>query len=181
MRNVQKILVPVDFSEHSANGLKYAASLADEMKAELIVLHVFDKKRKSSLLEPLGIFEGLPVPSSGSMGRIAVDVWIGEKALDLYNFVQKTIPNPHRVTIKRMVRIGSPAREIRAVAKQEKIDLIVLESRRKSFFSYLAARGTFLKLISKFPYPVLLTPPISRRGREPGSPLMFMPLLPPQT
>ncbi len=182
MRKVQKILVPVDFSEQSANGLKYAASLADEMKAELIVLHIFDKKRTSSLLKPLAIFEGWPVSWNDSTGRIPIDVWMREKALDLYNFIQKVIRNPHQLTIKRMVRIGNPAKEIRAVAKQENIDLIVLESRKKSLFSYLTARGTFLKLISKFPYPVLLTPPISRRGREPGSPLIFMPLLkPPQT
>ena len=176
MRKVQKILVPVDFSEQSANGLKYAASLADEMKAELIVLHIFDKKRRSALLEPLGIFEGWPVPSNGTTGRIAIDVWMREKALDLYNFVQKVIRNPHQLTIKRMVKMGNPAKEIRAVAKQEGIDLIVLESRKKSFFSYLSARGTFQKLISKFPYPVLLTPPISRRDRVAGSPSIFAPL-----
>ncbi len=179
MRKIQKILVPVDFSEQSANGLKYAASLADEMKAELIVLHIFDKKTKSSFLEPLAFFED--GSSNDSTGRVPIDVWMREKALDLYNFVQKVIRNPHRLTIKRLVKTGNPAREIRAVARQEKIDLIVLESRKKSLFSYFTPRGTFLKLISKFPYPVLLTPPISRRGRESGSPLIFMPLLkPPQ-
>lgn len=50
MNTVQKILVPVDFSERSANGLQYAASLAQEMKADLIVLHVFDKSEP--LLKP---------------------------------------------------------------------------------------------------------------------------------
>lgn len=176
MRKIQKILVPVDFSEQSANGLRYAASLADEMKAELIVLHIFDKEKEGSFLERLATFEGWPMSSNDCTVRIPSDVWMREKALDLYNFIQEVIRRPYQFTIKKMVRIGNPAKEIRAVARQEKIDLIVLESRKKSFFSYLSARGTFQKLISKFPYPVLLTPPISRRDRVAGSPSIFAPL-----
>jgi len=45
MNRVRKILVPVNFSEDSANGLKYAVSLAQETQAELVVLHVTQKKR----------------------------------------------------------------------------------------------------------------------------------------
>lgn len=37
MNRVRKILVPVNFTEDSANGLKYAASLAEETQAELVV------------------------------------------------------------------------------------------------------------------------------------------------
>ena len=44
MSALQKILVPVDFSEESANDLKYAVSLAQETEAELVVLHVTQKK-----------------------------------------------------------------------------------------------------------------------------------------
>jgi nucleotide-binding universal stress UspA family protein len=44
MNTVRKILVPIDFSEDSANGLKYAVSLAQKTQAELIVLHVTQKK-----------------------------------------------------------------------------------------------------------------------------------------
>ena len=44
MSALQKILVPVDFSEESANDLKYAVSLAQETEAELVVLYVTQKK-----------------------------------------------------------------------------------------------------------------------------------------
>ena len=40
MNTVAKILVPVDFSEDSANGLKYAVSLAQKTQAELVVLYL---------------------------------------------------------------------------------------------------------------------------------------------
>ena len=45
MNTVRKILVPVDFSEDSANGLIYSLSLAQKTQAELIVLHVTGKVR----------------------------------------------------------------------------------------------------------------------------------------
>ena len=45
MNTVRKILVPVDFSEDSANGLTYSVSLAQKTQAELIVLHVTQKRR----------------------------------------------------------------------------------------------------------------------------------------
>jgi hypothetical protein len=44
MNRVRKILVPVNFSDDSANGLNYAASLAEETQAELVVLHVIPKE-----------------------------------------------------------------------------------------------------------------------------------------
>ncbi len=167
MNTVQKILVPVDFSEQSANGLKYAASLAQEMKTELIVLHVFDKDEPYSFLDSLATFEGWPIPRNGST-RIPVDIWLRERALDLYNFIQKEVRNPNRLRIKRKVRIGNPVKEILGVAKEERIDLIVLALQKKSLFSYLMARGTWLKFIWRFPCPVLLTPPIPRERPERG-------------
>lgn len=176
MKTVQKILVPVDFSEQSAKGLKYAASLAQEMKAELIVLHVFDKNKRYPMLESLATLEGWPVPPRG-FPRIPVDVWFREKALDLYHFIEKGIRDPGRLKIKRRVRIGKPVEEIITLAREEEVDLIVLQTRKESFFSYLTARGRFLKLIWQFPYPVLLTPPRSDDGREPGRPLIFLPIL----
>jgi nucleotide-binding universal stress UspA family protein len=39
-KNIQKILVPVDFSPNSENALEFAAECADKMKASIVVLHV---------------------------------------------------------------------------------------------------------------------------------------------
>jgi nucleotide-binding universal stress UspA family protein len=43
MRKLNKILVPIDFSEESARALRYALSLAKETRAELVALHVIEK------------------------------------------------------------------------------------------------------------------------------------------
>lgn len=171
MNTVQKILVPVDFSERSANGLKYAASLAQETKADLIVMHVLDRDERDPFLDSLAAFEGWPMPPNGPT-RMPVDRLLRERSLDLYNFIQRVVENPGRLRIRRRVEMGNPVKEIVAAAKEERIDLIVLALRKKSLFSYLMARGTVWKSVWRFPCSVLLTPPIFKDRSEPTEPLV---------
>ena len=156
MNPVRKILVPVDFSEDSAHDLKYAVSLAQETQAELVVLHVTTRKDADSFLDLLATMEGVPMlnPRAG----LPVDRLLREKALDLYYFVEKVIGNPQPLKIGRRVALGKKAETIVRVTKDESIDLVVLAVRKKSLFPYLTARGKLVKMISRFPCPVLLKP-----------------------
>lgn len=157
MNRIRKILVPIDFSEDSANGLKYAVSLAQETQAELVVLHVTQKKEADSFLSLLAVMEGWPMLNPPA--AIPVDRLLGEKALDLYRFIEKVVKNPGRLKIRRKVALGNKEEQILGVAKEENIDLVVLGMRKQSFFPYLMARTRLLKMISRFPCPVLLKPP----------------------
>jgi nucleotide-binding universal stress UspA family protein len=157
MNTARKILVPVNFSEDSADGLKYAVSLAQETESEIIVLHVAQKKDADSFLDLLTVMEGYPMPNRPA--GIPIDRLLREKALDLYYFVQKVVRNPGRLKIRRKVALGNKAETILRVIKDESVDLVVLAVRNKSFFPYLLARGKLMKMISRFPCPVLLKPP----------------------
>lgn len=156
MNRVRKILVPINFSEDSANGLKYAVSLAQEAQAELVVLHVIQKQEADSFLNLLAVMEGWPAlnPPPG----ISADRLVREKALDLYHFIERVVRNPGPLKIRRKVAFGNKAEAIPAVAKEESIDLVVLDIRKKSFFPRLMARVKLLIMISRFPCPVLLKP-----------------------
>ena len=44
MRKVEKVLIPIDFTEESARALKRATALATENGAELLALHVVDAR-----------------------------------------------------------------------------------------------------------------------------------------
>jgi len=148
---VQKILVPINFSEDSASGLKYAVSLAEKTQAEVVVLHVTEKKEADSFLDLVAVMEGSPMLNPPA--AIPVDRLLREKALDLYRFVEKVVRNPGRLKIRRKIVLGDKAKKIVRVAKEEKIDLVVLGVRKESL-----ARGKFLKMISRFHCPVLLNP-----------------------
>jgi nucleotide-binding universal stress UspA family protein len=156
MNRVRKILVPVNFTEDSANGLKYAASLAEETQAELVVLHVTQKEEARSFLNFLALMEGWPMLNTQT--TIPLDRLVREKALDLYRFIEKVIRNPGRVKIRRKVALGHEEEKILGVAREENIDLVVLGIRNESFFSYLMGRAKLLKIISRLPCPVLLKP-----------------------
>ena len=166
MNTVRKILVPIDFSEDSANGLNYAVLLAQKTQAELIALHVTQKKEADSLLGLLAVMEGFPMlnPPAG----ISVDRLLREKALDLYHFVEKVVRNPGQVKISRKVALGNKTEKILGVVKEERIDLVVLAIRKTFFFPYLMARGKLLRMISRFPCPVLLKPSPDEPGRTSG-------------
>jgi universal stress protein A len=157
MNTVRKILVPVDFSEDSANGLTYSVSLAQKTQAELIVLHVTQKKEADAFLDLLAVMEGAPMLNPPA--TIPVDRLLREKALDLYRFIEKVVRNPGPLKIRRKVVLGNKAERILGVAEEENIDLVVLAIRQKSFFPYLMAGGKLLKMISRFPCPVLLKSP----------------------
>ena len=149
------VLVPIDFSEDSANGLKYAFSLAQETQAELVVLHVTQKEGDRVLFGLTG--------RDGKSDRL-----LREKALDLYHLIEKVVRNPGRLKVRRKVVLGNKEEKILGVAKEENIDLVVLGIRKKSFFPYLMARTRLLKMISRFPCPVVLRPPFREPWPQPA-------------
>ena len=156
MNKVRKILVPVNFSDDSANGLKYAASLAEETQAELLVLHVTRKEEARDFLDFLAVMEGWPLPDTPA--AIPVDRLVREKALDLYRFIENVIRNPGRLKIRRKVALGVEEEKIPGVAREENVDLVVLGMENKSFLSNLISRARFLKITSRLPCPVVLNP-----------------------
>ena len=169
MNNVNKLLVPIDFSTESENALRYASSLAKQIRAELIALHVIeDSTAEQSALSLIYPPEAWPFVDDRPATR-PLDTLLRERALDLWNFIDRTIGNKGLPIVKRMVRLGSLRNELIAAAREEKVDLIVLELRRRLIFPYLAKRK-LLKMIGKLPYPVLIAPPMHdetpKRGKR---------------
>ena len=155
MNTVRKILVPIDFSEDSANGLNYAVSLAEKTQAELVALHVTQKEEANSFVDLLAMMEGGPMLNPPA--SIPIDRLLREKALDLYRFIEKVVRKRGQVKIRRKIALGDKAEKILGIAEEENIDLVVLAVRQKSFFPLMAG-GKLLKMISRFPCPVVLKP-----------------------
>jgi len=150
----RKYLVPVDFSEDSARGLKYALSLAQATQAELVVLHVEEKPEMQDYWHMLAIMEGYPIDNAPA-GNIS-DRMRRALALDLANFVQQAVRPSGAVRITKRVELGSKRKEIARVAKEEKVDLVVFSIPKPSLFSYLVEQGKLLKMIWQLPCPMLL-------------------------
>jgi nucleotide-binding universal stress UspA family protein len=169
MQNVKKLLVPIDFSPESEKALKYASALAKQIQGEVIALYVVEDILEEGLLAYIFPPDGWPLLDMQPSAR-PLDVLLRERALDLCRFIERTAHGNGPTKVKRMVRLGKVREEIAAVAREENVDLVVLELRKRFLFPSRRTRK-LLKMIDKLPYPVLLPPPIADDTPSRGKPI----------
>lgn len=141
--SIQRILVPIDFSEHSKQALLYAVPFAEQFKASIDLLYV---------VEPT-IY-----PADFSFGQIGfpnVEDELqkrGEKELE--NLIHTHIKR--RVPTRKAIRIGKPFYEINQYAKEEEIDLIIIATHGHTGVELVLFGSTAEKVVRKAPCPVLV-------------------------
>ena len=173
MRKVNRILVPIDFSEESARALKYAVSLAEETRSELVALHVIEKTDDSdTFMSSVALLEGFPA--------VPVDVLLQERSLDLWNFIGRTVKASNPVKITKKIRMGSLLKEMTATIQTEHVDLVVIELRKRMSFPNLRALK-LVKIVRSLPCPVLLHPRVADHQYEPGKGLLWFQPKPKET
>jgi nucleotide-binding universal stress UspA family protein len=107
----QKILFATDFSEHSEAARHFATSLARDLGASLLILHV---------VEP-------PPPPSADRGFGGYIVE-GEVEAESQRRLNETVPGDLAVSHSHKLRHGPPAREILKCADEESVDMVVIGS-----------------------------------------------------
>ena len=147
MIQLKRILVPTDFSEHSANAMKYACALAEKFSSELHLLHVL-QDLVAMVPEP-----GLAFPPPGDyMNELKTSA---EEAM-------KKLPDsssPQTGAIVRATRQGPPFLEIIRYAKTNDIDLIVMGTHGRSGLAHMLMGSVAEKVVRKASCPVLTVRP----------------------
>lgn len=110
---LQRVLVPVDFSDSSLSALRYAVALAMKFNATLTVLHVVPADYGW-----LGIGQ--------EVSREYDETLQAQAAGRLRALAESHIPQTASVNLE--VRLGRPAEEIAAAAAESKSDLILLST-----------------------------------------------------
>jgi nucleotide-binding universal stress UspA family protein len=124
MKQLEKILVPTDLSEHSRRALVYGCLLASEETAALIVLHVTNEVRAWELCSDKLSFVQLN-------GKWPIDRVLAEASLDLSRFLEPTLTSLKKcAAASKRVALGAVAQQIAAVAEEEKADLVIMSPRR---------------------------------------------------
>lgn len=143
MIDLNRILVPTDFSKHSRNALKYAAAFAEKFGGELHLLHVV---QDLAIFIPDMVTVAPPItPSLEQMTaavRAAFDRLVQENELD-------------KLTLKREVRQGNPFYEIIRYAKEADVDLIVMGTHGHTGLAHMLLGSVTEKVVRKSPCPVL--------------------------
>jgi universal stress protein A len=141
---IQRILVPIDFSESSLNALGYAAGLAGKVRARLTVLYVVAAD-----------YGWLEIGKEAS--REYDETLQSQAAEKLRALAENELPKSALVDLE--VRIGRPAEEIVAAAAESKTDLILLSTHGHSGLDRLLIGSVADRVARLAPCPVFLMRP----------------------
>jgi nucleotide-binding universal stress UspA family protein len=141
MSRFKKILVPVDFSDHSAAALEAALDLAKVFDSKLHLLHCYQ-------IQPGGISPyGIALPSSyfAEIEEAA--------AKQLAEWQQKHVPADISINAKMMSQM--PSQSIVDTAKEIGADLIVMGTRGLSGLKHVVLGSVAERTIRSAPCPVM--------------------------
>ncbi len=140
---VQRILVPIDFSEHSKHALQYAVSFAKQFGSELLLIHVVEQQ---------------VYPADLSFGQIVVPGFERE----LRDHAKKELDGLIKsstvkgIKVHAIVESGKPFLEILDAAEDEEIDLIIIATHGHTGVEHLLFGSTAEKVVRKASCPVLV-------------------------
>jgi nucleotide-binding universal stress UspA family protein len=140
MIEIQKILVPTDFSEYSQHAVKYAVALAQSFKAKLYVVHVWDQ---SIAVGPTETFH--------------TEIWVEAEKSEKERLNQVTQGlRTEGIDAESVFVSGTAYIEIVKTAKELDVDLITLATHGRTGLSHLVFGSTAEKIIRLAPCPVLV-------------------------
>lgn len=148
MIRLEKILVPVDFSEYSQKAVRYGVELAKDRKASLTLLHVINQRIIDAVHE---------LSVKGYKGDF-VEVMrkmVSEREAEL----QQMVPQDWREGIPELafeIRKGRPSEEVIKYAKEHGMDLIVVGTHGRSALASALLGSVANTVVLRAPCPVLV-------------------------
>jgi glycine betaine transporter len=141
---ISRILVPVDFSEHSDRALRYATTLAGQFGATLDLFHVVEDPFMSGAWSP-----EMYVPNMQELLRTLI-----ADARDHLETAKASVKDPG-VAVETRVVTGAPARAIVEEAATGRFDLIVMGTHGRTGLSHAVMGSVAERVVRKATCPVL--------------------------
>ena len=137
MAMLKSILAPTDFSDLSANGVRYACQLARDMGAALIIFNV------------------VVLDESNAVNKREIE----QHKKRLEEFVAEKVADAGvGLKVRQMVDAGQPFAAIVDCAEKEGVDLIVMSSHGRSGLSRMLIGSVTDKILRGGRCPVLVVP-----------------------
>lgn len=138
---LNKILVPIDFSETSTRALPYAVALAEQFKAEVTLIHV------TELPPALGGYDYTPSPELESRMKQSAEELLARVERDAF---------PDSVYTEAIVRSGTPFHEITKAASRLEADLIILTTHGRTGLKHALLGSNAERIVRHANCPVLV-------------------------
>ena len=135
MIDLHRILVPTDFSEHSANALRYGIALAEKFGAELHLLHAY---QDLAVYQPDAVTVGPPTVPPVDALTAAARAALAKIVLDYHL---------ENLRVHTEVREGPPVEEIVDYAHDNTIDLIVIATHDRGWLAHLLMGSVAEKVV----------------------------------
>ncbi|MFI5338925.1 MAG: universal stress protein [Candidatus Methylomirabilales bacterium] len=150
MLQLKQILAPTDFSEDSNHAIRYAAGLARQFGAKLVLLHVVSDDEMESI-------------SKAHVPPHPVDKVYEDLTQEIHEqYVQRVAPEVWKgLEIDILVLPGDPILEIVQAAQRRGVDLIVMATHGRTGLSHALIGSVTEKVVRKAPCPVLAIRPVS--------------------
>jgi nucleotide-binding universal stress UspA family protein len=145
LATLQKILVPVDFSDCSMKGLEYAKALTREFKAKLILLHSI----------ALQYYIASDEYARYDLPRLLEQTDKAAKQ-QMRDLVQQT--NWNGIGVETSIQIGHAGQQICAEASDRKADLIAISTHGRTGFKHVLLGSTAEYVVRHASCPVLVVP-----------------------
>jgi nucleotide-binding universal stress UspA family protein len=143
---IQNILVPIDFSIHSKNALRYAISMAEQYGATLHLIYV---------IEPT-IY-----PADLGFGQVVMPGMESELRVKSEEEMKMLIETEigHKASADAVVRMGKPHQEILQEAQERNIDLIILATHGHTGVEQMLFGSTAMRVVRLAKCPVMTIRP----------------------
>lgn len=137
------ILVPTDFSESAMKAIHFAANLAEAFRCKLTLYHAIGIPYLTSP-------EDLEITTTIDLERIESE--------QLYHLRNQLALQFRNITIEAQTSTGFPVEEIRSLARDGRIDLVVMGTKGASSFRELLMGSNTSSLVQQTECPVLAIP-----------------------
>jgi nucleotide-binding universal stress UspA family protein len=148
--------VAIDFSQYSPQLLRFAAAMAHDFGAELVVVNVINQRDVDALemvqrdYPTLSLQKYIQTISSDRMRLI--DKLLAEEAAD------ENLPK------KRVIKVGVPFREILGAIQEVKADILVMGTKGRGNLAGVLFGSTAEKVFRRCPIPLVSVRPEGHPG-----------------
>lgn len=146
---LDKILVPYDFSEHAEHAFTWALGLAKDWEAQMTLLHIIPP------FPPMATADAM---SLGALSQLDIPKLEAEMVEDAQQRIRRVVAKHNvftgQVEIKAVV--GEPVWDICHTAEQDHSDLIVMGSHGRTGLAHVFLGSVAERVIRHAPCPVLV-------------------------
>jgi len=146
MKMINNILVAVDFSDYSEPAVEYAAELAQDVSAGLLLANIYNERDIEKMKRV-----AFTVPD------FSVDKLVGQNMDDrrqrLAELAEKLVPGD--IDVETPVRIGVPYKGLLQLIEEKNPDLLVMGTKGRSNFVDMIIGSCAQKMFRRSPIPLL--------------------------